>query len=238
MRLLARKKIVLVIVEGPSDDVALGVALSKVYDKDFIYVHIMHGDITTTRGVKSQNIVAKIGNDVTAYAKSQHYKASDFKQIIHIVDLDGAYIPDDYIVEKESCLDVQYESDGIYTNNKAGIAIRNQQKRDNLYRLRSCGTIWSIPYRVYYMSCNLDHVLYDKQNSTDETKENDAYTFAKKYKDKVAEFEKFICKSLFSVNGNYKESWEYIEKNLNSVNRYTNLCICIEEELESKNITR
>lgn len=231
---MARKKIVLVIVEGPSDDVALGMTLSKVYDKDTIYVHIMHGDITTKRGIKSQNIVAKLGNDVTTYAKSQHYKASDFKQIIHIVDMDGAYIPDNKILEKKNCLEIQYESDGIFTNNKVGIIKRNQQKKDNLYRLRSCGTIWAIPYRVYYMSCNLDHVLYDKQNSTDETKENDAYAFAKKYKDNVEEFEEFICNSPFSVNGDYKESWEYIEKDLNSVNRHTNLCICIEEELESK----
>lgn len=231
---MARKKIVLVIVEGPSDDVALGMALSQVYDKDFIYVYIMHGDITTRRGVNSQNIVAKIGSDVTAYAKSQHYKASDFKQIIHIVDTDGAYIPDDKIMEKENCLDIQYESDGIYTNNKAGIETRNQQKRDNLYRLRSCGTIWSIPYRVYYMSCNLDHVLYDKQNSTNRDKENDAYAFAKKFKGKAEEFEEFICKSPFSVIGDYKESWDYIEKDSNSVNRHTNLSICIENELYSK----
>ena len=152
---MARKKIVLVIVEGPSDEVALGMALSQVYDKDFIYVHIMHGDITTRRGVSSKNIVAKLGNEVTAYAKSQHYKASDFKQIIHIVDTDGAYIPDDNIMEKENYLDIQYENDGIYTNNKASVMTRNQQKRDNLYRLRSCGIIWTIPYSLYYMSCNL-----------------------------------------------------------------------------------
>lgn len=41
MSLLARKKIVLVIVEGTSDDVALGMALSQVYNKDSIYVQIM-----------------------------------------------------------------------------------------------------------------------------------------------------------------------------------------------------
>ena len=231
---MARKKIVLVIVEGPSDEVALGMALSQVYDKDFIYVHIMHGDITTRRGVNSQNIVAKIGSDVTAYAKSQHYKASDFKQIIHIDDTDGAYIPDDNIMEKENYLDIRYENDGIYTNNKASVMTRNQQKRDNLYRLRSCGIIWTIPYSLYYMSCNLDHVLYDKKNSTDKDKENDAYVFAKKYKGKVESFKEFICKSPFSVTGDYKGSWDYIEKDLNSVNRYTNLCICIENELESR----
>ena len=226
---MARKKIVLVIVEGPSDEVALGMALSQVYDKDFIYVHIMHGDITARRGVSSKNIVAKLGNEVTAYAKSQHYKASDFKQIIHIVDTDGAYIP-----EKENYLDIRYENDGIYTNNKASVMTRNQQKRDNLYRLRSCGIIWTIPYSLYYMSCNLDHVLYDKKNSTDKDKENDAYVFAKKYKGKVESFKEFICKSPFSVTGDYKGSWDYIEKDLNSVNRYTNLCICIENELESR----
>ena len=231
---MARKKIVLVIVEGPSDDVALGMALSQVYDKDFIYVYIMHGDITARRGVSSKNIVAKLGNEVTAYAKSQHYKASDFKQIIHIVDTDGAYIPDDNIMEKENYLDIRYENDGIYTNNKASVMTRNQQKRDNLYRLRSCGIIWTIPYSLYYMSCNLDHVLYDKKNSTDKDKENDAYVFAKKYKGKVESFKEFICKSPFSVTGDYKGSWDYIEKDLNSVNRYTNLCICIENELESR----
>lgn len=231
---MARKKIVLVIVEGPSDEVALGMALSQVYDKDFIYVHIMHGDITARRGVSSKNIVAKLGNEVTAYAKSQHYKASDFKQIIHIVDTDGAYIPDDNIMEKENYLDIRYENDGIYTNNKASVMTRNQQKRDNLYRLRSCGIIWTIPYSLYYMSCNLDHVLYDKKNSTDKDKENDAYVFAKKYKGKVEAFKEFICKSPFSVTGDYKGSWDYIEKDLNSVNRYTNLCICIENELESR----
>ena len=231
---MARKKIVLVIVEGPSDEVALGMALSQVYDKDFIYVHIMHGDITARRGVSSKNIVAKLGNEVTAYAKSQHYKASDFKQIIHIVDTDGAYIPDDNIMEKENYLDIRYENDGIYTNNKASVMTRNQQKRDNLYRLRSCGIIWTIPYSLYYMSCNLDHVLYDKKNSTDKDKENDAYVFAKKYKGKVESFKEVICNSPFSVTGDYKGSWDYIEKDLNSVNRYTNLCICIENELESR----
>ena len=98
---MARKKIVLVIVEGPSDNAALGVMLNQVYDKDSVYVYIMHGDITTRTGVTSQNIISKIGNEVRGYAKSHHYTAKDFKQIIHIVDTDGAYIPDDKIMEKE-----------------------------------------------------------------------------------------------------------------------------------------
>lgn len=233
MRLLALKKIVLVIVEGPSDETALGIALNQVFDKDSVYVHIMHGDITTRKGVNLQNIVAKIGNDVRAYAKSQHYTAKDFKQIIHIVDTDGVYISDDKIIEDQECTKPMYETDGIHTNDTVGIVARNQQKRNNLFRLRSCGMVWNIPYRVYYMSCNLDHVLHDKRNSSDDEKENDAYVFAKKYRNDVSGFVKFINNSFFSVKGDFKDSWNHIEKEQNSLERYTNLCVCIEEEIQN-----
>lgn len=47
--LLTRKKVVLVLVEGPSDDTALGIMLNKIYEKDSVYVHILHGDITTKK---------------------------------------------------------------------------------------------------------------------------------------------------------------------------------------------
>lgn len=178
--LLTRKKVVLVIVEGPSDDTALGIMLNQIYDKDSVHVHIMHGDITTRKGVRSDNIVAKIGEEVRSYAKSQHYSAKDFKQIIHIVDTDGVYIPDDKIIYEPECDRIFYESDGIHTSDQQGIVERNKLKTGNVYRLRTTGKIWNVPYRVYYMSCNLDHVLHNKRNSTDEEKETDAYAFAKK----------------------------------------------------------
>jgi hypothetical protein len=227
---LARKKVVLVIVEGPSDDTALGILLSQIYDKDSVYIHIMHGDITTKKGVCSQNIVSKIGKEIQNYAKSQHYKPSDFRQIIHIVDLDGTYIPNDCIFKEPDAKTVRYESDGIYTANPEHLIVRNKEKSENLYRLRSCSQIWGIPYRVYYMSCNLDHVLYDQRNSTDEAKENNAYAFAKKYKQDINGFVNFLCESTFSVNQEYKYSWEYMEIGTNSLERYTNLCLCIREE--------
>lgn len=85
MKRLARKKVVFVIVEGPSDDTALGITLNQVFDKNSVYIHIMHGDITTRNGVTSQNVVSKIGNEIKEYAKSNHYKPSDFKQILHMI---------------------------------------------------------------------------------------------------------------------------------------------------------
>lgn len=236
MRLLARKKVVLVIVEGPSDDTALGIILSQIYDKDSVHVHIMHGDITTRKGVHSGNVIAKIGNEVRLYAKSQHYSPKNFKKIIHIVDMDGAYIPDEKIISDPKCDDIFYGLDGIHTSDQQGIIQRNKQKADNLRRLRGTGKIWNIPYQVYYMSCNLDHVLHNKRNSSDEEKETDAYEFAKKYKNDIEGFVNFICTSGFSVDGDYKESWVYIEKGMNSLERHTNLNICIKEEFNKENV--
>ena len=230
---MARKKIVLVIVEGPSDDTALGIGLFQVFDKDKVYIHIMHGDITTRNGVTASNIVSKIGDEVRKYARSQHYKSSDFKQIIHIVDMDGAYIPDEKIYKGSGLSKVTYESDGIYTENVDGLKERNDLKRKNLSKLRSQGTIWKVPYRVYYMSCNLDHVLYDKQNNSDDDKKRDALYFAKRYKNRLEEFLIFISQSGFSVNGTLKESWEFIRKDLHSLERHTNLGLCF-DQIETK----
>lgn len=229
---MARKKIVLVIVEGPSDDVALGIMLNQIFDKDAVYIHIMHGDITTKRGVRPDNILAKIGNVIRGYAKSQHYKSSDFKQIIHITDTDGAFIPNEKIINDFSSEKIIYESDGIHTTNRQSIIERNHQKSANLRKLKSINQIWNIPYRVYYMSCNLDHVLYNKRNSSDEEKENDAYAFARKYKDDIKGFISYMFDSDFSANTNYEESWKYIEEGMNSIERNTNLNLCIKEELE------
>lgn len=234
MNHLARRKIVFVIVEGASDDTALGISLNQVYDRDSVYIHIMHGDITTRKGVNPTNIVSKIGNTVKGYAKDQHYKASDFKQIIHIVDTDATYIPDTRIFEDTSLEKVMYEVDGIHAVNAEVIKERNQTKRDNLFRLQNQGVIWGIPYKVYYMSCNLDHVLHNKRNSTEEEKENDAYAFAKSYKGDRDRFVKFISESSFSVMGEYRDSWKFIEKDMNSIERYTNLCICIKEEINAQ----
>lgn len=65
---MTKRKIVFVIVEGPSDDEALGVLFSKIYDKDSVYVHIVHGDITSQLSEPSSNIVNKIASCVRKYA--------------------------------------------------------------------------------------------------------------------------------------------------------------------------
>lgn len=223
---MARKKIVFVIVEGPSDDQALAVILSKIYDVREVHVEILHYDITTERNVTQMNIVKKIGEKIKEFAVRRHFKASDFDRIIHLVDTDGAFVPDDAILEDPQANGFVYSTEFIQANQCQAVIERNRQKKGNLDRLIRTQSIWNIPYNVFYMSCNLEHVLFDKINCTDEEKEDLSYRFAKRYKDDIPGFLSFISESDFSVGDGYLSSWEFIAKGKNSLQRYTNFGLC------------
>lgn len=226
---MPRKKIVFVIVEGPSDEEALGVLLNRIYDSKAVYVQVMHCDITTELDVNAGNFVAKIGDVVKLYA-GRAFKPGDFSRIIRITDTDGVFIPDDAVVEDAAAVKPIYSATEIRTQRKSGIENRNQRKRECLNRLSSASRIWGVPYQIYYMSCNLDHALYGKLNSTDDEKEADAFAFAKKYRDDIPGFIKYISESDFSVVGSYPQSWQYIREGLHSLERHTNFGLCFQEE--------
>lgn len=225
-----RKKIIFVLVEGPSDEEALGVIFNRIFDKNSVYVHIMRCDITTVRDVGVHNILLRVGDAVRSYASNNHFKKTDFQQIIHIVDMDGAFIPNEHVIEDQLADRPFYSVTEIRTKDTAGIVRRNKQKRENIGKLVPAGTIWNIPYRVFYMSCNLDHALYNKLNSGNEAKENDSYEFALKYRNNIPAFLSFISTSDFSVMTGYVESWEFIKAGLHSLERYSNLGLCFTDK--------
>ena len=232
---MARKKIVLVIVEGPSDDSALGVILNRLFDKNKVHIEIMHGDITTDMNIDPIDIAKALGEVVKRYADSMHFKQLHFQQVIHLIDMDGAYIPDDRVVENPDAEKPVYSLTNIQTAKRDLLLLRNKHKQSKIERICGMQKVWgSIPYRAYYMSSNLDHVLYGKLNSSDEDKENDAYAFAKKYKDDIDGFLKFISDSDFSRMEGYKESWAFIKKGCHSLERYTNLGICFADIREQR----
>ena len=200
---MPRKKIVFVIVEGPSDDEALGVIIHRIYDKSVVHVEITHGDITSKSSVTPGNIAAKIGRVVQEYARSNHYKQNDFQEIIHLIDTDGAYIEKKDVVEDPSAKKPFYTTTEIRTARPDQIIQRNKRKSDNINRICVMTKVWgSILYRAYYMSANLDH---------------------------LDDFISFIADSDFSVSDDFKQSWEFIKADKHSLERHTNLGICFKE---------
>ena len=229
------KKVVLFIVEGPSDQSALSVILSKIFDQDEVYVYVVHGDVTAEDGATPQNIVRKVNAFVKDHMSTYRLRKADMLHIVHLMDTDGAYIPDDAITEMATVPKTVYNPGQIIAANRQRIIDRNSRKRANMDRLALEPAIAGIPYLAIYMSCNLDHVLYNKLNSPDSDKRRDSIAFARKYRNDIKAFIAFISDSDFSVPGDRKETWEYIRQGLNSIDRHTNLGLCFPTNSEEQN---
>lgn len=217
-----KKKVVAVVVEGPSDENALGLLMTEFFTSDSIRFVIIHGDITTQTDVTEGTIISKIDDFVHEMMEKYQYRDSDIKQIIHIVDTDGTFI----LVEavKESETDLRYELDHIDTNHVKDIVARNKKKAELLFKLYRTGRIHRIPYRVYYNSRNLEHALYGiMEDMSDEEKRDRADDFADEYEGNLEGFIELITSEEISVSGTYQQTWKYIEKGCHSLERHTNM---------------
>lgn len=94
----------LVIVEGLSDASALERYFVKYFDSDCIVTKIIHGDITTDKNIDQSKIKVHLRNKVKSWITKDKFKKSDLDRIVHIVDMDGAYIDYKLIQLDESCI--------------------------------------------------------------------------------------------------------------------------------------
>ena len=115
-----RKKIVLVIVEGPSDETALGVIMNRLFRQNEVIVHVMRSDITSELSTTPGNIVSKINMSIRSRFGAS-FKSGDFLRIIHIVDTDGAFVDESAVVQDEGSLKTEYTIKEIHTKNREKI---------------------------------------------------------------------------------------------------------------------
>ncbi len=220
---MREKKVVLFIVEGPSDEAALGSVMKEYFSSDEVQFVVVHGDITLKDNVSLDDIKKKINEQIEYLQRRYRYNFDDFIRIIHIVDMDGVYIPSEDI-KNADIEEVQYYEDFILAKHVQVIADRNKRKGDILFKLRKTGKIHEIPYRIYFNSCNLEHVLYGElKNYSDEEKQRLSDEFADKYDGRAEEFVTFISEPAIAVLGTYQKTWDYIEKDKNSLHRHSNM---------------
>lgn len=211
------------IVEGPSDEAAIGSLMKEYFSDNEVQFVVVHGDITLKDYASADNIKSKINELIEGVKNRYRYRQDDFAGIIHIVDTDGVYIADTDIRATDT-EKVSYCEDYIETKNVNAIIERNKQKGDILFKLRKTGKIKGIPYKIYYNSCNLEHVLYGElKDFTDEEKQILSDDFADKYEGKINEFIEFLSDSAVAVQGTYQKTWDFIEKERNSLKRHTNM---------------
>lgn len=235
-------KVILLLVEGHSDVTTLELALSNVvesksycslsepYHVDTIESGI--GDVTSKYD-NNHTVVERVGNAVNSFINAKRSSRpkitlNDLAGIIHVIDTDGTFIPNDNLYEDDVDSFI-YKDDGIYGRNRQSIISRNTLKSESMIRLSNTPRIKGIPYKTYFMSCNLDHVTCNDRNLDDKMKETIADSFHDKFKNDIHGFVDFFNQSDLVLGSNYKESWELIQKGMNSINRHSNLNLFIND---------
>ena len=118
-----KRKVLLLIIEGKSEDIALYPSLSKLFEQideniELITAKIKNngnndgGDITSKKGVNTSNIEYYLKKLIIYPCMELHkVEEDDIIGVIQIVDTDGAYIDDERIIEKEGITKTVYNDD-------------------------------------------------------------------------------------------------------------------------------
>ena len=222
------KKVVLFLVEGASDLTSLEF-IDNINTDETIKFQITSGDITSKLNITPQNCREEINKILLSFLERSKLRKTDIIKIIHILDIDGVYIPEINIIEDKNIKKFLYTINGIVAPSKENVQKRNESKKQIVEKLLVTSKINSIPYEMYYMSCNLEHVLHDKlEDISEDEKKELANKFADRFYEKEIEFIDFINNKDFKVLGDYKATWNFIKKDLNSVNRYSNFWLFFE----------
>jgi len=224
------KKIILVLVEGHNDVVELGRLLNSKYfpydkNKYKLLIKAFNYDVSSSSYTTSKNLIQSISNKFNYLRKNDNdlrlFSFKDYYRIVHIADLDGTFINSDSIVFDKDAECFIYEDDCIKTKRTNVAKARNKKKRELLKELVKRDNIEGIPYALYFVSCNMDHVLFNDRNSSRETKQANKERFLVD-----DEFFENIATELISdvfTKNNYIESWKEIYKDHNSLSRKTNI---------------
>lgn len=260
-----KKKIVVILVEGESDRDALNDSISRLYGQKDPQIEVFFqsmrsedeekedgGDITTAHYVDDSGKGHWVNPNNIRYAIYElflkdffdEYKLypKDLFEIIQIVDLDGAYIPDGNVVLDDTLSDKKspyYTEHQISCVNVEKIQKRNKQKRENLDYLSSQPTIKvcqkTIKYSIYYFSSNLDHFLHNEANLDHWQKVHAAQAFSSGIDGKTDEFIKFFSEDPASAHDmDYDKSWAFAKEGINSIQRHTNINILIDRIINMK----
>lgn len=221
-----RKKAMIFILEGPSDDTSLTGSLKYIFASSRIEPLIMHGDITSDRNVTNRNIIKKLHEEIKAFCNKNFLTKGNILRIVHIIDTDGAFIPDELIQEDTDCRQIVYSENSIRCISKKNLIRRNHIKQQNLQKLLDTHNIGGLSYSVYYMSSNLEHVLHNRINLTDEEKEELSYEFAEICAEQPEYFIQLMTSQTVFIDGSYRESWDFIKSGKHSLERHSNLALC------------
>ena len=218
---MLENKIILFIIEGPSDEDALIVPLENelINKKIKTRVKVLHTDILTEYisennnnfKITSANLMGELKELIeTTLKKISLIKFKDIGKIIYITDTDDCFLKKElHSKNKKECLKTLFNKRNIELGKK------NAKK--------------VIPFEVIFMSQNLEHVLTGEiKEYSPEEKEKISTEFKDKCEKNFEEYKSFFMSSNIKKWKTYNESYEKIE----TTNERASNMNCLLEELE------
>ena len=135
------KKVILFLVEGPTDEDALAVIFTKLVNDHDIEFDVLHTDITADENMTVKYIEERIDKEIQKYLlKNPFIVADDILKVIQIIDTDGAFIPPS-LVRQSANGKTEYFDTHIEAKNKDRLIRRNLSKRKIVYSLYNRETV-------------------------------------------------------------------------------------------------
>lgn len=226
-----KKKVVLLIVEGDSEESLLYNRLRTLFKQHEIFFEVQRGDILFGFNKTKNPIKGLIGDKVKQFLNERKFKVDDMLAVLHIIDTDGCLIEDNSVVidetqesftrYKESCITVSSEKQRQY------ILWRNEERKRNIRTMNSVDGVLSgkVLYRMFYFSRNLEHVLFNDPNPAGQGKIDEVEKFIDNLSIPIEAFlEQYMLElSGENIQKDYIESWEKLAQNKVSLQRCTNV---------------
>lgn len=230
-----QKKVILLLVEGESEQILLYDRLRRKYHQHDIRFRIERGDIFGNLRHQKRDIKAAVSELVRQFLHRYRLKESDVLAVIHIMDTDGCFIDDRAVIIDEP----QGQGRRTFYTDKHILVLDEDQRKSivrrnelksinakimiaNSYVMRS-----HIPYQLYFFSRALEHVLFDKANPRSENKLHKVEQFVDQLREPLEEYlEQYLkLRDRANMNQIYEESWHYVMQGNHSLQRGTNVSL-------------
>lgn len=167
------KKIIVALVEGDTDEALLNTLIPETELDYKFQIYVVRCDLFSNYSTKS--IKSRIGDFIKKEVLNKYkLKKSDIYSIIQMTDIDAIYLNDSKILlDQNSSDNIVYKLENIVVNTKEKrklIIDRNKTKSSNINQVIKT-KILQIDYLLFFCSCNLEHVVFDRLNVTQEEKD-------------------------------------------------------------------
>lgn len=215
-------KKILVLVEGPNDKLRL-INIEDFFDSKKAILFPMEGD-----WLKSSTYFSNYEDKIKfALAKDKSHDFDDFDEIVQICDTDGCFINDSCVKSDLSIKKIEYGANYIKTRDLKSDLTCKHNKITNINNLLISNNI-----RLFYNSCNIDHVFDNVANLSKNRKNTLAACAKLRYDANNLKLIEELHSANASKTLDHKASWDYIKQGFNSLSRCSNVIIFLYEHVD------